>query len=269
MTTVSPAGQSCFGFLLQPSVLNEVPGSSDGKASAYSVGGPGSIPGSGRSPGEGNGNPLQYYCLGNPMAGGTWWATLHGVTKSQRTWLNDFTFFHFNFYLKNKNKNKKSCIQRINYMVTLIIFPTRNKDLIDSCLGFQLNNSQTTWDDTPASGEASPRPASLWGWQSHLQRLSHLQLQSRTNTQPKQKPCSARYTLGQLVNPSPGLRDMGSGCKAQHRAELGQLLSFFINKMGQIKPEMASLAENDKTCNACLSPPASPPDLLTFRLPTG
>ena len=42
------------------------------------------VPGSGRSPGEGNGNPLQYSCLENPMDGGAWWATLvHGVTKSQ------------------------------------------------------------------------------------------------------------------------------------------------------------------------------------------
>jgi len=43
----------------------------------------GSIPGSGRSPGEGNGNPLQYSCLGNPMDRGAWQATVHGVTKSQ------------------------------------------------------------------------------------------------------------------------------------------------------------------------------------------
>ena len=41
----------------------------------------GSIPGSRRSPGEGNGNPLQYSCLGNPMDRGAWWATVHGVTK--------------------------------------------------------------------------------------------------------------------------------------------------------------------------------------------
>ena len=46
--------------------------SSDGKASAYSAGDPGSIPGSGRSPGEGNGNPLQYSCLENPMDRGAW-----------------------------------------------------------------------------------------------------------------------------------------------------------------------------------------------------
>ena len=43
----------------------------------------GSIPGSRRSPGEGNGYPLQYSCLDNPMDGGAWWATVHGVTKSQ------------------------------------------------------------------------------------------------------------------------------------------------------------------------------------------
>ena len=46
------------------------PGGSDGKASAYNVGDPGSIPGLGRSSGEGNGNPLQYSCLENPMDGG-------------------------------------------------------------------------------------------------------------------------------------------------------------------------------------------------------
>ena len=47
-------------------------GGSDGKASAYNAGDPGSIPGSGRSPGEGNGNPLQYSCLKNPMDWGAW-----------------------------------------------------------------------------------------------------------------------------------------------------------------------------------------------------
>ena len=48
------------------------PGGSDSKASAYNVEDPGSIPGSGRSPGGGNGNPLQNSCLENPMDGGTW-----------------------------------------------------------------------------------------------------------------------------------------------------------------------------------------------------
>ena len=54
------------------------PGGSDGKASACNVGDPGSIPGSGRSPGEGNGNPLQYSCLENPTDRGAWWTTVHG-----------------------------------------------------------------------------------------------------------------------------------------------------------------------------------------------
>ena len=48
------------------------PGSSDGKASVYNAAGLGLIPGLGRSPGEGNGNPLQYSCLENPMDGGAW-----------------------------------------------------------------------------------------------------------------------------------------------------------------------------------------------------
>ena len=50
----------------------KLPWWSDGKASVYNVGDPGSIPGSGRSPGEGNGTPLQYYCLENPMDRGAW-----------------------------------------------------------------------------------------------------------------------------------------------------------------------------------------------------
>ena len=45
---------------------------SNSKASAYNAGDPGSIPGLGRSPGEGNGNPLQFFCLENPMDGGAW-----------------------------------------------------------------------------------------------------------------------------------------------------------------------------------------------------
>ena len=66
----------------------DFPGSSDGKASAYNAGYLGSIPGLGRSPGEGSGNPLQYSCLEYPMDGGAWQATVHGVTKS-RTHLSD------------------------------------------------------------------------------------------------------------------------------------------------------------------------------------
>ena len=59
------------------------PGGSVGKGSACNMGDLGSIPGSGRSFGERNGNPLQYSCLQNSMERGAWWITVHGVTKSQ------------------------------------------------------------------------------------------------------------------------------------------------------------------------------------------
>ena len=69
-----------------------VPDGSDGKVSAYNAGDQGSISGLGRSPGEGNGTPLQYSYVENPMDGGMWWATVHGIAES-RTRLSDFTFF--------------------------------------------------------------------------------------------------------------------------------------------------------------------------------
>ena len=80
----SPESRTLFNKCL-------LPGGSDGKASAHNAGDPGSIPGLGRSPGEGNGNPLQYSFLENPMDGGAWRATVCGVSKSQ-TRLSDFTF---------------------------------------------------------------------------------------------------------------------------------------------------------------------------------
>ena len=58
------------------------PGGSDGKESPCNAGDPGSIPGSGRSPGEGNGNPPKYSCLENSVDRESWQATVHGVTKS-------------------------------------------------------------------------------------------------------------------------------------------------------------------------------------------
>ena len=71
-------GSSVHG-ILQAKILNWIafpfsvfPGGSEDKASSCHVGDLGSIPGLGRSPGEGNGNPLQYSCLENPMDGGTW-----------------------------------------------------------------------------------------------------------------------------------------------------------------------------------------------------
>ena len=61
----------------------DLPGGSDSKETAYNAGDMGSIPGLRRFPGEGNGNPLQYFCLVNSMDRGAWWATVHGFAKSQ------------------------------------------------------------------------------------------------------------------------------------------------------------------------------------------
>ena len=71
------------------------PGGSDDKEPACNAGDLGSIPGLGRSPGEGNSKPLQYSRLESSMDRGVWWAAVHGVTEGQ-TRLSDFTFtFHF------------------------------------------------------------------------------------------------------------------------------------------------------------------------------
>ena len=75
-----------FGATSSSSVV--FPGGSEGKESAYNAGDPASISGLGRSPGEGNGNPLQYSCLENPMDRGAWWAAVDGVAKTW-TGLND------------------------------------------------------------------------------------------------------------------------------------------------------------------------------------
>ena len=90
--------------------INKIfPGDSEVKASACNEGDLGSVPGSGRSLGEGNGNPLQYSCLENLMDGGAWWGTDYWVAKSQ-TWLSKFTFTSlkilfcfFMFQLPNKS----------------------------------------------------------------------------------------------------------------------------------------------------------------------
>ena len=68
--------------MIQPINIKGFPGGSEVKVSASNTGNLGSIPGLGRSPGGGHGNPLQYSCLENPMDGGAWWATVMGPTKS-------------------------------------------------------------------------------------------------------------------------------------------------------------------------------------------
>ena len=85
------------------------PGGSDGKASARKAGDPCSIPGSGRSSGEGYGNPLQYSCLENSMDGGAWWATVHRVANS-RMQLSDFTF---TFFVSNP-ATRRGCVMHLD-----------------------------------------------------------------------------------------------------------------------------------------------------------
>ena len=83
---VEPGSSIVIAFLYLEAVYSELWASlvvSEVKASACNAGDLGSIPGLGRSPGEGNCNPLQYSCLENPMDGGAWWATVHGVAKSR------------------------------------------------------------------------------------------------------------------------------------------------------------------------------------------
>ena len=68
-------------FLLQKHFFGSFPDTSIGKESAYSAEDPGLIPGSGKSPEEGNGNLLQFSCLKNPMDRGAWWSTVHRAAK--------------------------------------------------------------------------------------------------------------------------------------------------------------------------------------------
>ena len=104
---------------LKASVLQQIfPGGSHGNASPYSAGDLGLIPRSGRSPGEGNGNPLQYFCLENPLERGAWQATVHGVTKSQ-TRLSDF-ILSITFIWENEEKAQ--CTMQCQRCIEIILF---------------------------------------------------------------------------------------------------------------------------------------------------
>ena len=83
------------------------PRDSRGEESACSAGDPSSIPGSGRSPGEGNGNPVQYSCPENPMDRGAWQATVHGVAKS-RTLKAKFMLIYY--YTSSVSPSTIACI---------------------------------------------------------------------------------------------------------------------------------------------------------------
>ena len=122
------------------------PGGSDGEESACSVGDLGLIPGSGISPGEGNGNQLQCSCLENPMDRGALQATVHGIIKSQ-TRLSDFTFTF--------NRNTQ---------------PSAHKESFCSTVGGYKDVG--TWDWTsgqcPATAAAIPAPQIPSPWQNSI-----------------------------------------------------------------------------------------------------
>ena len=106
----SEAGQTLSAFDPQGPFLSLsfIICGSDGKASACNAGDLGLMPGSGISPGEGNGNPFQYPCQENPMDGGAWWAAAHGVAESW-TQPSDFTFtFKLNVFKVSPNLSFKT-----------------------------------------------------------------------------------------------------------------------------------------------------------------
>ena len=96
----------------------------------------GSIPGLGRSPGEGNGNPLQYFCLENFTDRGVWGATVHGVTKSQTEWLSLFSTGNYTWYLvvtyNGENSGKEYIYKHIyiyrrrQWHPTLVLLPGKS-----------------------------------------------------------------------------------------------------------------------------------------------
>ena len=83
--SVVPSKYLSVSHILSYCIFNQLgfPSGSNGKEPSCNVRDPCSIPGSGRSSGEGNGNPLQYSCLQNPMDRGAWWAIVHEMAKSQ------------------------------------------------------------------------------------------------------------------------------------------------------------------------------------------
>ena len=130
--------------LCVPGIGKWFPGGSDGKASAYNAGDPGSIPGLGRSPGEGNGNPLQYSCQENPMNGGACQVTVHGVAKN-RTQLSNFTSLpprKSNCFHTYKNVFLKLII--ITCIIYLSLFYFKSNTFVNCQFFFKCSNIPNT-----------------------------------------------------------------------------------------------------------------------------
>ena len=97
-----------------------------GKESACNAGALGSVPGSGGSPGEGNGYPLQYSCLENPIDRGAWWATVHGVTVGHDWVTNTFTFT-WRIVSQQQKQNQHTFRKYPDPQITLWIFTKKIK----------------------------------------------------------------------------------------------------------------------------------------------
>ena len=176
------------------------------------------IPGSGRSPGEGNGNPLQYSCLDNLMDRGAWWVTVHGVVKSC-TWLKRLSTHTFSFICFTIGQVPKYWCLLTPYVtwteIESICFNSAFQPCFTglwSALGRHLQDGTIVWNLNLQSGRATARalsfkqaPANLQGRISQSEgtpRLSYepMSVRSRASTFDGY-PCEARHFLPLLTRP--------------------------------------------------------------------
>ena len=130
--TTSPLLLHSLPSLIHWNLPSCFPCSSDNKESACNAGDMGSIPGSGRSPGEGHGNPLQCSCLENPMDRGAWQAKVHGVARSQIRW-KQLTVSHTSTPGIQGKGDRKAFVSRSltgSYLVSTVLFTHGNIHLI-------------------------------------------------------------------------------------------------------------------------------------------
>ena len=146
--------------------------------------------------GEGNGTPLQYSCLENPMDGGAWWAAVHGVAKS-RTWLSDFTFtFHFHALEKEMATHPSVLAWRI---------PGTGKP--GGLLSMGSHRVGNDWSDLAAAAAAAGEKLgagslSLWTWEhlgTRLRKLSHVITVFKQNITPK---CCCCFFKSIILSPT-------------------------------------------------------------------
>ena len=126
------------------------PGDSVGKESFCNAGDQDSIPGWGKSPGEGNGNPLQYSCLENSMDRGAWWTTVHGVTKSQ-------TLLSIWACIKKSKRAWNISQVLLQRRLLLLFWASLVVQLIRNLPATQETWVQSLgWEDSPGEGKGNP-----------------------------------------------------------------------------------------------------------------